>query len=83
MTRGANIIQCRSAIRCEALAAWRQIRSDLEAVGLKLKLFGSLARGGFSSHSDIDILVQLGKAVCPDQPSNVSSARFRVTYLSI
>ncbi|MEX3313778.1 nucleotidyltransferase domain-containing protein [Sulfitobacter sp. PS-8MA] len=63
MTRGANILQCRSAIRCErALAAWRQIRSDLEAVGLKLKLFGSLARGGFSSHSDIDILVQLGES---------------------
>lgn len=42
------------------MAAWREIKADLEAVGLEPTLFGSLANGGFSAHSDIDVLVKLG-----------------------
>lgn len=45
-----------------ALSAWSAIRADLEAIGLKPKLFGSLANSGFASHSDIDIMVRLGKS---------------------
>jgi predicted nucleotidyltransferase len=61
MTRDADIIRSRAAVRREvALAAWHAIKSELEAVGLELTLFGSLAKGGFSTHSDIDVIVQLG-----------------------
>ena len=61
MTHDADIIRSRAAVRREvALAAWYAIKSELEAVGLKLTLFGSLAKGGFSTHSDIDVIVQLG-----------------------
>ena len=61
MTRDADIIRSRAAVRREvALAAWYAIKSELEAVGLELTLFGSLAKGGFSTHSDIDVIVQLG-----------------------
>ncbi|UWR20570.1 nucleotidyltransferase domain-containing protein [Sulfitobacter pontiacus] len=61
MTRDADIIRSRAAVRREvALAAWHAIKSELEALGLELTLFGSLAKGGFSTHSDIDVIVQLG-----------------------
>lgn len=61
MTRDADIIRSRAAVRREvALAAWHAIKSELEAVGLALTLFGSLAKGGFSTHSDIDVIVKLG-----------------------
>ena len=61
MTRDADIIRSRAAVRREvALAAWHAIKSELEALGLELTLFGSLAKGGFSAHSDIDVIVQLG-----------------------
>ena len=61
MTRDADIIRSRAAVRREvALAAWHAIKSELEALGLELTLFGSLAKGGFSTHSDIDVIVKLG-----------------------
>ena len=61
MTRDADIIRSRAAVRREvALAAWHAIKSELEAVGLELTLFGSLAKGGFSTHYDIDVIVKLG-----------------------
>ena len=61
MTCDADIIRTRAAVRREvALAAWHAIKSELEAVGLELTLFGSLAKGGFSTHSDIDVIVKLG-----------------------
>ena len=61
MTRDADIIRGSAAARREvALAAWHAIKSELEALGLELTLFGSLAKGGFSTHSDIDVIVQLG-----------------------
>lgn len=61
MSKTTDIIKGRAASRHEAaLSAWSAIKSDLEAVGLKPKLFGSLAKGGFSSHSDIDLMVRLG-----------------------
>ena len=61
MTRDADIIRSRAAVRREvALAAWHAIKAELEGVGLELTLFGSLAKGGFSAHSDIDVIVQLG-----------------------
>jgi len=61
MTRDADIIRSRAAVRREvALAAWHAIKSELETLGLELTLFGSLAKGGFSTHSDIDVIVQLG-----------------------
>lgn len=51
----------RTADRHKAgLSAWSAIKADLEAIGLEPKLFGSLANGGFASHSDIDIMVRLG-----------------------
>jgi predicted nucleotidyltransferase len=63
MTRDADIIRSRAAVRREvALAAWHAIKSELEALGLELTLFGSLAKGGFSTHSDIDVIVKLGIA---------------------
>ena len=43
-----------------ALAAWHAIKSELEALGLELTLFESLANGGFTTHSDIDVIVKLG-----------------------
>lgn len=43
-----------------ALAAWYSIKLELEALGLELTLFGSLAKGDFSTHSDIDVIVKLG-----------------------
>lgn len=61
MTRDADIIRSRAAVRREvALAAWHAIKAELEGVGLELTLFGSLAKGGFSTHSDIDVIVKLG-----------------------
>lgn len=61
MTRDADIIRSRAAVRREvALAAWHAIKSELEAVGLELTLFGSLAKGGFSTNSDIDVILKLG-----------------------
>ena len=61
MTRDADIIRSRAAFRREvALAAWHAIKSELEALGLELTLFESLANGGFTTHSDIDVIVQLG-----------------------
>lgn len=61
MTRDADIIRSRAAARREvALAAWLAIKSELEALGLELTLLGSLAKGGFSTHSDIDVIVKLG-----------------------
>lgn len=45
-----------------ALSAWSAIKSDLEAIGLEPKIFGSLASGSFASHSDIDIMVRLGSS---------------------
>ena len=45
MTRDADIIRSRAAVRREvALAAWHAIKSELEALGLELTLFGSLAK---------------------------------------
>jgi len=76
MTRDADIIRSRAAVRREvALAAWHAIKSELEALGLELTLFGSLAKGGFSAHSDID--VSWGIAAFPDRLSIVSSEGFR------
>ncbi|WP_340290658.1 nucleotidyltransferase domain-containing protein [Sulfitobacter pontiacus] len=43
-----------------ALAAWYSIKLELEALGLELTLFGSLAKGDFSTNSDIDVIVKLG-----------------------
>ena len=61
MTREADIVQSRTAIRYEAaLAAWYVIKSELESAGLTPTLFGSLAQGDFRGHSDIDIIVKLG-----------------------
>tara|TARA_R110002049_G_scaffold207986_1_gene378408 strand:- start:29202 stop:29510 length:309 start_codon:yes stop_codon:yes gene_type:complete len=61
MTREADIIQSRAAIRYRAaLAAWYVIKSELESAGLMPTLFGSLAKGDFRGHSDIDIIVKLG-----------------------
>lgn len=61
MTRDADIIRSRAAVRREvALAAWYAIELELEALGLELTLFGSLAKGDFSTHSDIDVIVKLG-----------------------
>jgi len=61
MTRDADIIRSRAAFRREvALAAWHAIKSELEALGLELTLFESLANGGFTTHSDIDVIVKLG-----------------------
>ena len=61
MTRDADIIRSRAAVRREvALAAWYSIKLELEALGLELTLFGSLAKGDFSTHSDIDVIVKLG-----------------------
>ncbi|MGR3598859.1 MAG: nucleotidyltransferase domain-containing protein [Heliomarina sp.] len=63
MTRDADIIRSRAAVRREvALAAWHAIKSELEALDLELTLFGSLATGGFSAHSDIDVIVKLGNS---------------------
>ncbi len=45
-----------------ALSAWIAIKTDFEAIGLEPKLFGSLANGGFASHSDIDIIIRLGNS---------------------
>ena len=61
MTRDADIIRSRAAFRREvALAAWHAIKSELEALGLELTLFESLANGGFTTHSDMDVIVKLG-----------------------
>tara|TARA_R110002072_G_scaffold219231_5_gene376847 strand:+ start:3463 stop:3804 length:342 start_codon:yes stop_codon:yes gene_type:complete len=61
MCKSADIIQRRAANRHEAaLSAWFLIKSELEATGLEAKLFGSLAKGNFRSHSDIDLMVRLG-----------------------
>ncbi|MEM5544908.1 nucleotidyltransferase domain-containing protein [Sulfitobacter sp. AS92] len=61
MSKTTDIIQRRAADRQRtAMAAWREIKADLEAVGLEPTLFGSLANGGFRAHSDIDVLVKLG-----------------------
>ena len=61
MCKSADIIQRRAANRHEAaLSAWFLIKSELAATGLEAKLFGSLAKGNFRSHSDIDLMVRLG-----------------------
>jgi len=61
MCKSTDIIQFRSASRHEtALSAWYVIRSKLQAAGLEAKLFGSLAKGDFRTHSDIDLMVRLG-----------------------
>ena len=61
MCKSADIIQRRAASRHEAaLSAWFLIKSELAATGLEAKLFGSLAKGNFRSHSDIDLMVRLG-----------------------
>ena len=37
--------------------AWQQIHADLTGKGIEHRLFGSLARNDFRSHSDIDVMV--------------------------
>lgn len=61
MSKTTDIIQSRTANRLKAaLSAWFAIKSNLVAAGLEPTLFGSLANGGFGSHSDIDVMVRLG-----------------------
>ncbi|MFG6664797.1 nucleotidyltransferase family protein [Sulfitobacter sp. 916] len=61
MCKSTDIIQFRAASRHEAaLSAWHVIKSELQAAGLEAKLFGSLAKGDFRTHSDIDLMVRLG-----------------------
>ncbi len=61
MCKSTDIIESRTAIRRKAaLSAWVAIKSELEAVGVEPRLFGSLAKGDFRSHSDIDLMVRLG-----------------------
>ena len=61
MCKTTDIIRSRSDKRHNAaLSAWYAIKSDLEAVGLKVKLSGSLANGDFRGQSDIDLMVRLG-----------------------
>ncbi|MFG6573529.1 nucleotidyltransferase domain-containing protein [Sulfitobacter sp. 1A13353] len=61
MTKTSDIIQRRAADRRKkALVALGSIKSELEALGLESTLFGSLAKGGFMNHSDIDLMVRLG-----------------------
>ena len=61
MSKSTDVIQERATRRHDAaLTAWLAIKSDLEMAGVEPRLFGSLAEGGFSSHSDIDLLVTLG-----------------------
>jgi len=63
MCKSTDIIQSRAASRHEvALSAWFVIKSELETAGLEAKLFGSLARGDFRAHSDIDLMVKLGSS---------------------
>ncbi|UWR45833.1 nucleotidyltransferase domain-containing protein [Phaeobacter inhibens] len=49
-----------------AKAAWQTIHSDLARKGIAHELFGSLAKGDFREHSDIDLLI-LGKLSCGER----------------
>lgn len=64
--RGANqtmtelealIARRRAAHRSAAMTAWTGIHADLLARGIEHTLFGSLARGNFMAHSDIDLMI--------------------------
>lgn len=58
MQRGEAIIERRRVERLQAAAAaWHAIHDELERVGVKHRLFGSLARGTFQAHSDIDLMI--------------------------
>ena len=43
--------------RITALSRTIRVAAQLEAKGVKLKVIGSLAKGGFDHHSDVDLLV--------------------------
>lgn len=65
MTRGEMIIARRTEERQgRALAAWAWLEAEMLSLGVKPTLFGSLAKGRFMAHSDIDITVDLkGNAI--------------------
>ena len=65
MTRGEMIIARRTEERQgRALAAWAWLEGEMLSLGVKPTLFGSLAKGRFKAHSDIDITVDLkGNAI--------------------
>ena len=61
MLKSTEIIRKKaSRHHATALAAWSVIRSELSKVDIEPRLFGSLAKGGFSTHSEIDMNVKLG-----------------------
>ncbi len=60
MTHGEMIIARRTADRqAQALAAWAHLEADLKSLGVRPTLFGSLAKGNFMAHSDIDLTIDL------------------------
>ncbi|MCW3782917.1 nucleotidyltransferase domain-containing protein [Defluviimonas salinarum] len=53
-TRQARLTEERRRL---ALAAWEHMRAMAAAAGFDLRLFGSLAKGDFMLHSDLDVMV--------------------------
>ena len=65
MTRFETILDHRRQHRLQAAtSAWKRIHSALTLAGIDHRLFGSLKKGDFREHSDIDLMI-LGK-LSPD-----------------
>jgi len=51
------MIEARQARRARAVALVKELDRELRGVGVEAMVIGSLAKGGFTSTSDIDLLV--------------------------
>ncbi|UWQ74423.1 nucleotidyltransferase domain-containing protein [Leisingera sp. M658] len=61
MTRFEALLEQRRQLHLKAaIAAWQTIHAQLAGKGIEHELFGSLAKGDFREHSDIDLMI-LGK----------------------
>lgn len=58
MTRFEAILDQRRQYRLQAAtSAWKRIHSALTRTGIDHRLFGSLEKGDFREHSDIDLMI--------------------------
>ncbi|MCF6433811.1 nucleotidyltransferase domain-containing protein [Leisingera sp. MMG026] len=67
MTRFEVLQEQRRQLHLKAAkAAWQTVHSELARKGIAHELFGSLAKGDFREHSDIDLMI-LGKLSCGER----------------
>lgn len=81
-----NISQVVERRRQLAVSGARSAVAKLKAMGVETSVFGSLASGGFSQHSDIDLLVtkcpqHLKYAIEGIVEDSLEGFRFDVVYL--